>query len=79
MVWVGAGALGRSSGKVALYFREDAEAIERGEPNVLPDTPASKRRTYVLREIEMAALDEAIETLRALLGIRAPGPNGGDR
>ena len=27
VVWVGAGALGRSSGKVALYFREDAEAI----------------------------------------------------
>jgi ATP-dependent helicase Lhr and Lhr-like helicase len=29
VVWVGAGALGRSSGKVALYFREDAEAIGR--------------------------------------------------
>src|SRR5436190_120121 len=28
-VWVGAGALGRNSGKVALYFREDAEAIGR--------------------------------------------------
>jgi len=27
VVWVGAGALGRSSGRVALYFREDAEAI----------------------------------------------------
>ena len=27
VVWVGAGALGRNSGKVALYFREDAEAI----------------------------------------------------
>ena len=32
VVWVGAGALGRSSGKVALYFREDAEAI--GPPAV---------------------------------------------
>ncbi len=35
VVWVGAGALGRSSGRVALYFREDAEAIgpppSRGE------------------------------------------------
>jgi ATP-dependent Lhr-like helicase len=29
VVWVGAGALGRNSGKVALYFREDAEAIGR--------------------------------------------------
>ncbi len=64
---------------VSHTVRRRQEAIERGEPNVLPDTPASKRRTYVLREIEMAALDEAIETLRALLGIRAPGPNGGDR
>jgi len=27
IVWVGAGALGRSSGRVALYFREDAGAI----------------------------------------------------
>src|SRR5262249_31384189 len=29
VVWVGAGALGRSSGKGALYFREDAQAIGR--------------------------------------------------
>jgi len=27
VVWVGAGSLGRTTGKVALYFREDAEAI----------------------------------------------------
>jgi len=27
IVWVGAGALGRNSGRVALYFREDAEAL----------------------------------------------------
>jgi ATP-dependent Lhr-like helicase len=27
VVWVGAGALGRNSGRVALYFREDAEAL----------------------------------------------------
>src|SRR5690242_3837371 len=27
VVWIGAGALGRSSGRVALYFREDAEAL----------------------------------------------------
>jgi ATP-dependent Lhr-like helicase len=29
VVWVGAGALGRNSGRVALYFRDDAEAIGR--------------------------------------------------
>ncbi len=27
VVWVGAGALGRNSGRVALYFRDDVEAI----------------------------------------------------
>ena len=32
VVWVGAGALGRNSGRVALYFREDAEAL--GPPAV---------------------------------------------
>src|SRR4051794_15859042 len=42
VVWVGAGALGRNSGRVALYFREDAEAL--GPPSVRggidrPDLP----------------------------------------
>ncbi len=32
VVWVGAGTLGRSTGRVALYFREDAEAIGRVAP-----------------------------------------------
>src|SRR4051812_2323540 len=32
VVWVGAGALGRNSGRVALYFRDDAEAI--GAPSL---------------------------------------------
>ena len=26
-IWVGAGALGRNSGRVALYFRDDAEMV----------------------------------------------------
>ncbi|HUR84182.1 MAG TPA: DEAD/DEAH box helicase, partial [Solirubrobacteraceae bacterium] len=29
IVWVGAGTLGRTTGRVALYFRDDAEAIGR--------------------------------------------------
>ncbi|MFP5365225.1 MAG: DEAD/DEAH box helicase, partial [Thermoleophilia bacterium] len=29
VVWIGAGTLGRSTGRVALYFRDDAEAIGR--------------------------------------------------
>jgi ATP-dependent helicase Lhr and Lhr-like helicase len=41
LVWVGAGALGRNSGRVALYFREDAPLVgpppARGDP---PDAPA---------------------------------------
>ncbi|HWI22448.1 MAG TPA: DEAD/DEAH box helicase [Baekduia sp.] len=39
VVWVGAGALGRNSGRVALYFREDADAI--GPPPVKGEVPAS--------------------------------------
>ncbi len=32
VVWAGAGTLGRTTGRVALYFREDAEAIGRVAP-----------------------------------------------
>jgi ATP-dependent helicase Lhr and Lhr-like helicase len=32
LVWVGAGSLGRSSGRVALYFREDAALLGRRSP-----------------------------------------------
>ncbi len=37
VVWVGAGAIGRSTGRVALYFRDDAEAI--GSPTVKVERP----------------------------------------
>jgi ATP-dependent Lhr-like helicase len=40
VVWVGAGAIGRGGGRVALYFREDAAAI--GPPSSRP----SARRGY---------------------------------
>ncbi|MCW3019191.1 MAG: box helicase, partial [Solirubrobacterales bacterium] len=39
IVWVGAGALGRS-GRVALYFREDAPAIGRPAPRTGVEPPA---------------------------------------
>jgi ATP-dependent Lhr-like helicase len=44
VVWVGAGTLGRSTGRVALYFREDAEAIgrpatARGATAIAPGEP----------------------------------------
>jgi len=38
LVWVGAGALGRSSGRVALVFREDARWL--GAPPVKADPPS---------------------------------------
>jgi len=38
VVWVGAGALGRNSGKVALYFREDAPLL--GAPGMKVDAPS---------------------------------------
>jgi ATP-dependent Lhr-like helicase len=37
VVWAGAGALGRSSGRVALFFRDDAAAI--GRPGIRPARP----------------------------------------
>ena len=43
IVWVGAGALGRNSGKVALYFRDDAEAI--GPPPYKGEPPADEPST----------------------------------
>ncbi|MGO9791159.1 MAG: DEAD/DEAH box helicase [Solirubrobacteraceae bacterium] len=44
LVWIGAGALGRNSGRVALYFREDLPLLG-GPPSrtELPETPAHMR------------------------------------
>jgi len=36
IVWVGAGAIGRGTGRVALYFRDDAEAIGRPPLKLAP-------------------------------------------
>jgi ATP-dependent helicase Lhr and Lhr-like helicase len=49
IVWVGAGALGRNSGKVALYFRDDAEAIGRVGANAKGEPPAEEAHS-ILRE-----------------------------
>jgi ATP-dependent Lhr-like helicase len=42
VVWVGAGALGRRSGRVALYFREDAPVLgpPSGRTREVPEEPA---------------------------------------
>jgi ATP-dependent Lhr-like helicase len=48
LVWVGAGALGRTSGRVALYFREDVALIgpppTKSEPPAGPDHEAVRAR-----------------------------------
>ncbi|HTN23764.1 MAG TPA: DEAD/DEAH box helicase, partial [Solirubrobacteraceae bacterium] len=50
VVWVGAGTLGRTTGRVALYFREDAEAIGRpGFKPTRPERPAAPEHD-LLRE-----------------------------
>jgi ATP-dependent Lhr-like helicase len=45
LVWIGAGALGRNSGRVALYFREDAPLI--GPPPLRGDPPSEPAHAAV--------------------------------
>ena len=55
VVWVGAGALGRNSGRVALYFREDAEAL--GAPGARPtraEPPAEPAHDAIRARLEQA-------------------------
>ncbi|HYZ71082.1 MAG TPA: hypothetical protein VE528_05425, partial [Thermoleophilaceae bacterium] len=40
VVWVGAGALGRSSGRVALYFRDDVRLIGPPPGNAKAEPPS---------------------------------------
>ncbi len=80
VVWVGAGSIGRSSGRVALYFREDAPLV--GAPPVprsgaATTSPPKAREHDQLRERLargpafftdlLAELDIAGETLREAL------------
>ena len=51
VVWVGAGALGRNSGRVALYFREDAEAI--GPPPVKVERPAEREHDAIRERLAL--------------------------
>jgi ATP-dependent Lhr-like helicase len=52
VVWVGAGALGRNSGRVALYFRDDAEAI--GPPPNKSDRPGEREHDIVRERLAKA-------------------------
>ena len=75
LVWIGAGALGRSSGRVALYFRDDVRWL--GPPTNRGDAPAAAPHDAIrerlgagaafwsdllvdLSEVETAELQEAL-------------------
>ncbi len=53
LVWVGAGALGRSSGKVALYFRDDAPFL--GPPPVKAERPEGDLHDAIRARLERGA------------------------
>ncbi len=53
MVWVGAGSLGRRSGRVALYFRDDARWL--GPPPVKGDPPSEPMHVAIRERLESGA------------------------
>ena len=53
LVWVGAGTLGRSTGKVTLYFREDAPLI--GPPNIKGDPPEGEAHDAIRERLRAGA------------------------
>jgi ATP-dependent Lhr-like helicase len=53
VVWIGAGALGRHSGRVALYFREDVGLI--GPPANKGEAPATPAHDRVRERLEAGA------------------------
>jgi len=54
VVWVGAGTLGRSTGRVALYFRDDAEAIGRVAPPARSSLPVEVEHDLVRDRLRAA-------------------------
>ena len=50
VVWIGAGALGRNSGRVALYFREDLAILAPPTPPSSKGTPPDSDAHTLLRE-----------------------------
>ena len=53
LVWVGAGAVGRRSGRVALYFREDARWL--GPPPFKGERPAEPLHDSIRKRLEAGA------------------------
>jgi ATP-dependent Lhr-like helicase len=69
VVWVGAGSLARDSGRVALYFREDAALL--GPPGGARGEPAGEPEHVLLRE-RLAAAPCFFSDLLAELDLPAP-------
>ncbi len=53
IVWIGAGALGRSSGKIALYFRDDARFL--GPPPLKAERPEGSVHEAIRTRLERGA------------------------
>src|SRR5204863_3328563 len=53
VVWIGAGALGRNSGRVALYFREDLGLL--GAPPYRGDVPSTRSHEAVRARLAAGA------------------------
>jgi ATP-dependent Lhr-like helicase len=53
VVWIGAGALGRNSGRVALYFREDAAWV--GPPPVRGERPEGELHDRIRERLRQGA------------------------
>jgi ATP-dependent Lhr-like helicase len=53
VVWIGAGAIGRRSGRVALYFRDDLDAL--GPPPVRGEPPAEPAHDLVRERLRAGA------------------------
>jgi ATP-dependent helicase Lhr and Lhr-like helicase len=69
IVWVGAGSLGRDSGRVALYFREDAPLL--GPPGMAAGESPSEPEHQLLRE-RLGAQPCFFSDLLAELDLPAP-------
>jgi ATP-dependent helicase Lhr and Lhr-like helicase len=53
LVWIGAGALGRNSGRVALYFRDDLELL--GPPPYRGEPPSTSQHSAVTDRLAAGA------------------------
>jgi len=55
LVWLGAGALGRNSGRVALYFREDVDLIGPPPVSARAEPPSAPAHEQVRARLEQGA------------------------